>query len=342
MKTHYTLLDLLRFLAAFWVMNFHYFLGTSGDLHWYRYGNFGVQLFFIISGFVIVLSLKNKTIEEFINNRFIRLFPIFWIICSVTYLLTIIIPNSRPRLFAEYLSSMTMLGDQFNGYAGFGGLIDASYWTLAIELIFYIAIGIFVFIFSYRHIRYFLSFWLLSSILAITFHFDDNFYSKLGLFHHASYFVFGGSLALIISNQARNIFERYFDWGLLFGSAIYSTLIVHIIYPHYLNKNPIDIYIVTIINMTLFIIVGILVKISNKIKNPQFIKCLLVLGGLTYPLYLLHQTIGTTVINFLSQKNIISINSLTIIFEIFIVMIAYFVYIYDKKMRDLLQKMIDK
>ena len=54
MKTHFSLLDAVRFFAAFWVMNFHYLFGQTGDLEWYRYGNLGVQLFFIISGFVIV------------------------------------------------------------------------------------------------------------------------------------------------------------------------------------------------------------------------------------------------------------------------------------------------
>lgn len=318
-------------------MNFHYFLGSSGEQHWYRYGNFGVQLFFIISGFVIVLSLQDKTINEFVKNRFIRLFPLFWIVCTATYIITLIIPNARPRLFAEYLSSMTMLGDQFNGFAGFGGLIDASYWTLAIELIFYLGIAIFVFICSYKYIRYFLLSWLALSIFIIIFNFDDNFYTKLGLFHHASYFVFGGALALLTSKQASGIFEKYLDWFLLLGSAVYSTYIIHIIYAPYLSPNPMDAYIVTLINGLLFVLVGFAVTISNKIQNPRIIRLLIILGGLTFPLYLLHQTIGTTVINYFSDLNIISANYLTVIFELVIILVAYFVYIYDKKMREWLQ-----
>lgn len=322
-------------------MNFHYFLGDSPDLHWYRYGNLGVQLFFIISGFVIVLSLQGKTIKEFVKNRFIRLFPLFWIICTATYLITLVIPNAKPRLFAEYLSSMTMLGDQFNGYAGFGGLIDASYWTLAVELIFYIGIGLFVLLCSYKYMRYLLFCWLALSIITVMFNIDNNYYIKLALVHHASYFVFGGALALIISNQSKGLFEKYFDWGLLLGSAIYSTVIIHKIYHPYLSPHYLDPYFVTIINALLFLCVGILVKFSNRIKDPLFINILIILGGLTYPLYLLHQTLGTTFINYLSDLNVYSRYFITISFEGIIILTSYIVFVYDKKMRWWLQNKLD-
>ncbi len=340
MKTHFSLLDGLRFFAAFWVMNFHYFLGSSVDLHWYRYGNFGVQIFFIISGFVIVISLKGKTIKEFTKNRIIRLFPLFWIICSGTYLLTLLIPNARPRLFSEYLSSMTMLGDQFNGYAGFGGLIDASYWTLAIELIFYFAIGLFVLLFSYKNIRYFFTIWLGFSFLAILFQIDNNFYIKLGLVHHASYFIFGGALALISIKESKRKFETIFDWCLLFGSALYSTYIIEYIYLPYLGPHHLDILIVKIINILLFIGIALLVSISYKVKKPSHLSFLAILGGITYPLYLLHQTIGNTLINYFTEKFIFSRTFLSIIFEILIIGVAFGIYLYDKKMRICINKIL--
>src|ERR1700690_3582716 len=155
MKPRFSLLDVLRFFAAFWVMNFHYLQGDSSSLHWYRYGNLGVQLFFIISGFVIVESLRGKTLREFATGRFIRLFPLFWILCSLTYILTLVIPHTTHLLFLDYLKSMTMFGNVFNGFVGTTNLIDPSYWTLTIELIFYGGIGIFVSLFSYDNIRYF-------------------------------------------------------------------------------------------------------------------------------------------------------------------------------------------
>ena len=136
-KTYYTGFDILRFLAAVWVMNFHYFLGLSGALSWYRYGNLGVPLFFIISGFVISQSIKDNDLKKFAKSRFIRLFPLFWIICTFTYIFTLLMPNGNPVHLSEYLVSMTMLGDKFGAVFNLPRLVDPVYWTLSVELLFY-------------------------------------------------------------------------------------------------------------------------------------------------------------------------------------------------------------
>ena len=334
MKTHFSLLDAVRFFAAFWVMNFHYLFGQTGDLEWYRYGNLGVQLFFIISGFVIVHSLNGKSIKEFAKNRFLRLFPLFWILCTSTYLITIIIPHTSVLFFSEYLRSMTMLGDLFNGIVGYTRLIDPSYWTLTVELIFYIGIGIFVYFYSDKKIRYFLAFWLVLSAVAFLFRVDHNFFVKLLLVSYASYFAFGGALALIATNTARNIFEKYFDWALLFVSAIFSVYIHSRALEPYYVVNPLDEKIITILLILFFITVPVLVYLSRYIKNQRVISFLAVLGGITYPLYLLHQRIGNAIMNFvILHYDKISWSNLSIGFEVVIIIVAYFVYLQDKKLR---------
>lgn len=335
MKNYYSLLDAVRFFAAFWVMNFHYLLvlGLSANLHWYRYGNLGVQLFFIISGFVIVQSLKGKSLKQFAAGRFIRLFPLFWILCTFTYLLTLTVPGANYLHFTEYLRSMTMLGDIFNGIVGLGSLIDPSYWTLAVELIFYCGIGIFMYIFSYRNIRYFLAVWLVVSALAFAYHIDENFYIKLALVRHASYFIFGSTLALLAMKEARNLIEKYFDWGLLFISAFFSIYIHTRAIPAYITPNPLDNTIVTILLIIFFISIPMLVYLSRYVKNPRVTAGLMILGGLTYPLYLLHQRIGNVLINYGTSIYNISWNIFAICFEVFIIWVAYLLYVQDKRMR---------
>lgn len=340
MKIYFPLLDGLRFFAAFWVMNFHYlFVFTlSSDLDWYRYGNLGVQLFFIISGFVIIQSTKGKTLGEFAKSRFIRLFPLFWILCTFTYLLTLVVPLSPDINLSEYFISMTMFGDIINAFTDNQlGLVDPSYWTLTVELIFYIAIGVFTYFFSHNKIRYFLFFWLLFSVLAFVYKIDHNFFIKLGLVRHASYFIFGGALALIIAKQTKSVFEKYFDYILLFTSAIYSVYIHPKAIPSYGNIHHLDNTIVTGLLISFFLLVIILVHISKHVTNSKLIKLLAILGGLSYPLYLLHQTIGNTVINYMTNKYDISWNNFAIGFEIFIIISAYLVYLYDKKMRTWLK-----
>lgn len=342
MKTHFSMLDVLRFFAAFWVMNFHYLFGQTGDLEWYRYGNLGVQLFFIISGFVIVQSLNSKSVKDFAVNRFLRLFPIFWILCTFTYIVTLVIPNTSTVSFSEYLRSMTMFGDLFNKIVGYTRLIDPSYWTLTVELIFYIGIGIFTYYFSAKKIRYFLGFWLVSSAVAFLFRLDHNFYVKLLLVRHASYFAFGGALALLATKQAKNIFEKYFDWTLLFVSSVFATYIHPLALEPYYTVNPLDTKIITLLHILFFITVPFLVYLSAYIKNTRVIHFFAVLGGITYPLYLLHQKIGNATLNFIiARYDKISWSNLSIGFEVLIILISYFVYLQDKKMRFWLAKKID-
>ncbi len=343
MKTYFSLLDVVRFFAAFWVMNFHYLFvpGLSSDVNWYRYGHLGVQLFFIISGFVIVQSLQGKTVREFAKGRFIRLFPLFWILCTLTYLTTLIVPHAHHLLFSEYLISMSMFGDTINGLSRHTfRLIDAAYWTLTVELVFYITIGTFVSLFSYKRIRYFLLSWLLISMLAFIYDANWNFYMTLALVRHSSYFIFGGALSLIATKQARNVYEGVLDWGLLLLSALYSIYIHPRAILTYATPSPLYLNIVTILLIIFFVGISGCVYLSKYVKNKRTIKGLLTLGSLTYPLYLLHQTIGNTVMNYIVSKYQISWINLVISFEVFIIGIAYVIYLEDKKLRSWLKKLI--
>jgi peptidoglycan/LPS O-acetylase OafA/YrhL len=336
MKTYFPLLDAVRFFAAFWVMNFHYLfaLGLSATLSWYRFGNLGVQLFFIISGFVIIQSLQGNTLKEFAKNRFLRLFPLFWILCTITYVFALVMPYVPHIQFNEYVINLTMLADPINELSNNHlGLVDPSYWTLTIELIFYIAISCFTFFYSYKKIRYFLLFWLLISMASFAFHIDQNFYMKLLLVRHASYFIFGGALALIALKQASTVYEKYFDWILLFLSVIYSIYIHPRALPAYAFPNHYDSSIVSILLLIFFIGVGTLVYTSHYLKNKKVIKFLMVLGGITYPLYLIHQKSGNILIGYITTRYHILWSSFAFGFEIIVIFVAYLIYIQDKKLR---------
>ena len=336
MKSYFPLLDAVRFFAAFWVMNFHYLLASeiAPQLHWYRYGNLGVQLFFIISGFVIVQSLKGKTTKEFAWNRFIRLFPLFWILCTLTYVVMLLFPDPKYTFyFSDYIRSMTMMSDVLNGFIGPATLIDPSYWTLTVELIFYMAIALYVHFFSYRAIRYFLLVWFLVSITAFFIHIDENFYVKLALVRHASYFIFGSALALLVNKVAVNRYEYALDICLIFASATFATYIVPRSLPLYSSPHPLDLLIMTVLNILFFLSIPILVFLSGQITNTRVLSVLAVLGGLTYPLYLLHQRTGNALLNLAGQVFDTSWIWLVIYFEVCIIAVAYVVYTQDKKFR---------
>src|SRR5215471_14772595 len=96
-------LDGLRGVAILLVMGFHYFYHlessyykshlypygeTFSGIPLFQYGYLGVELFFIISGFVIALTLeKSGSPLEFLLRRFVRIWPALLFSAIVTFVL---------------------------------------------------------------------------------------------------------------------------------------------------------------------------------------------------------------------------------------------------------------
>jgi peptidoglycan/LPS O-acetylase OafA/YrhL len=86
-------LDVLRGIAALGVVMYHYtthydeLYGHSQKvLIYFPFGQYGVELFFIISGFVIFMSLeRTKSSLDFIVGRFSRLYPAYWTAVILTF-----------------------------------------------------------------------------------------------------------------------------------------------------------------------------------------------------------------------------------------------------------------
>ncbi|KAB7730012.1 acyltransferase family protein [Rudanella paleaurantiibacter] len=151
-STRFYELDLLRLLAAMSVLVFHYaFRGYAADnlspVQYpalepvAKYGYLGVELFFIISGFVVLMSAEHKTVRQFVVSRVVRLYPAFWVACTLTFVvLKLFGPqpgglNPSPYLEVygrQYLFNLTML-QYFFGQRD----IDGVYWTLTYEMLFY-------------------------------------------------------------------------------------------------------------------------------------------------------------------------------------------------------------
>lgn len=93
-----------------------------------------MELFFIVSGFVIFMSLGNaRSATDFAASRFARLFPAYWaaVLLTATTLATGGLPD-RTLTLLPTLFNLTMLQEFF-------GLrhVDGVYWTLSRELVFY-------------------------------------------------------------------------------------------------------------------------------------------------------------------------------------------------------------
>ena len=143
-KSRITGLDALRGLAAFSVLLGHYtanydrLYGHSGPLLFsYPWAGYGVTLFFMISGFVILMTAERvKSPLDFAWARFSRLYPAYWtaVILTFTVLTVFSLPGRQPT-FPRMLVNLTM----FQNLVGVGS-IDGVYWTLHVEMYFYVMI----------------------------------------------------------------------------------------------------------------------------------------------------------------------------------------------------------
>ncbi|PPK91969.1 peptidoglycan/LPS O-acetylase OafA/YrhL [Kineococcus xinjiangensis] len=140
-------MDALRLLAALAVVLFHF---TARDhVRWgplpveafpalsavTRYGYAGVHLFFVISGFVILMSAWGRSVPQFVASRVSRLFPAYWAAVLLTATLRWAWPTFGDLGPVEVLVNLTMLQDLFGVPR-----VDGVYWTLWVELQFYLAV----------------------------------------------------------------------------------------------------------------------------------------------------------------------------------------------------------
>jgi len=151
-SSHLYELDLLRFLAAIAVVFFHYtFINSiNSDLTpsypvlegIFKYGYLGVELFFMISGFVILLTAMKKTAIQFTISRIKRLYPAFWVALIITTLaILFLVPDQTNSVgLKQFLFNFTMVP----GYLGTVN-IDPVYWTLQVEIKFYFWVGLILF-----------------------------------------------------------------------------------------------------------------------------------------------------------------------------------------------------
>lgn len=143
-------LDGLRGIAALAVVFSHYtgahnshYPQDPAAFHDAAWGAAGVQLFFIISGFVIFMSARRADRpSDFAISRAARLYPPYWIslVFAVVLLLLHPVPGF-PFTWGQALVNLTMV----QRWVGVDNVVDV-YWTLAVEMQFYVIILILLYL----------------------------------------------------------------------------------------------------------------------------------------------------------------------------------------------------
>jgi len=146
MKEKLAGLDVLRVMAACGIMAYHYFfIGViqgfySNDvfLPIAFWGELGVDVFFLLSGFLILNSTHERTTKEFLIARAKRIYPTFIIASGLTVVTGILMPGTEPAiLLRKWGWSLTFFGDVIGVSP-----LSSIYWTLMVEVKFYILVAI--------------------------------------------------------------------------------------------------------------------------------------------------------------------------------------------------------
>lgn len=272
-------MDALRGIGALLVVGFHYttrfhelFPKAPHAPFSIGGGDYRVLLFFAISGFAIFFSLRRlASAWDFVANRAVRLLPAYW----AAMLLTLVI---------EHLGHMTMLYippfaalmnvTMLQGFF-FLPAVDGAYWTLTVEIAFYLCILALWQVCRVRHIERILIVWLLVRLVFELAWTDmPERMVMLLILRHIPFFAIGMACYRVWAGE-----RSWRQQGPLLA-AIVATIAV---------SETVD-----------FLIVGLLIMLifAAMVEGRMRWLCvapLIWVGQISYALYLVHQHIGFTI-----------------------------------------------
>lgn len=289
-------IDLLRFLAALAVVFYHYaFRGAAaGGLSALsyptlaplaQYGFLGVHLFFMISGFVILMTASRGGIADFTISRAVRLYPALWVCCTVTFIATLTI--GAPRFSAsagQYFANLTLLGDFFNVRP-----IDGVYWSLFVELRFYALIVAVLALGRMHRSQRLLIAWLLASALLQAM--PDNKLAHLLIADYSGFFIGGAACYLIWAEGTSGGRLALLAGAWLLALAQANREAAALGSRFAVTFEPFAVAVA--VTAFFAVLLAIALRRTGWFGRRRW----LLIGAITYPLYLLHQNLGYMLFN---------------------------------------------
>lgn len=282
-------LDLLRFVAAASVMIYHYtyHLATadrpalSALETVTRHGYLGVEVFFIISGFVILWSAKGRTATSFVRARVLRLYPEFWLAVLVAAAVFLLAPGpfGDPTSAGQVLANLTMVPSLFGA-----PYVDGVYWTLFAELKFYAIVWFLLLLRQERAIERWMLAWLAVLLL-------DRFVALPGVVRSLVIYPYGQLFAV------GGIFYLVFDSGwtrtrvlaLAAGLALAADAAVKDMTGFIAPSHITEVARASTVAVLVATFVYFATLRTHRLDGP-IARVAPLLGALTYPLYLLHNS----------------------------------------------------
>lgn len=308
-------IDSLRFLAVFPVIIFHL------DLNFFKGGFLGVDIFFVISGYLITKIIINDlerekfSILDFYLRRARRILPalLFTLFLTILFSFLFFFPEEFNYLFKTILSVIFFVSNFFffrtTNY--FDDLVAQSpllhTWSLAVEEQFYIIYPIFLLIFlNFFNKKYFLIFLLTFFFLSISLATYFSINHEDGSFFLTPFRIFEIIIGCILSLydlKKKIIFKNnkfiinliciFCFFNILFSFLFFSK---QSLLPSYLSLIP---------TLSTGILIIYLNECDEKIYSIISNRYLVFLGKISYSLYLIHIPLITF---FVVEKNIKSLS----------------------------------
>lgn len=294
--TRIKFLDGFRGLAILLVIVYHAFSRWPGTVPYgvkyqgfpiFQYGWLGVQLFFLISGFVILMTLeKCSSIKEFLIRRWIRLFP-GMLIATILVFATASFFYERPcglinikdiipgLTFIEPSWWSRILGQNIQA-------IEGAFWSLFVEVKFYIIFGsLYFYLGRKRAIHGLIIMFLISILMMFVTHIStakfilyiNRIVTELS-FEYFGWFAVGTLIYLYFKNKNSNTLIYSIFIGFL--SVCLTTI------SHGYSKS-------VFLSASIILFIFISVFIFDSLKKIFENKFLIFIGFISYPLYLIHE-----------------------------------------------------
>jgi peptidoglycan/LPS O-acetylase OafA/YrhL len=328
-------IDLLRLVAALMVVASHYLSSaTEKDRHSLKLGSIfdwgdsiataahfgflGVDLFFMISGFVIALSAENRSVRDFLASRAARLLPAFWVCCLITWVAIKLDPGYRDVSLAQLVANLFLVLRPL-GYA----FVDGVYWSLVIEVRFYLMIALLMWCFGMKAFPTFLAVWLLFALV-------DTFLTLPSAIRFAvipqfaACFVVGGALHLI--RQRRHTRLSYGLFAVALALACHNAT---------QKASPVFAFQGLVISAVLLFGAFLLWLFANGRPTGFARPWMAVAGSLTFPLYLLHEDLGFLFMRHFPATGIVQIDNrfaVTLLAVVFFLLAAHAVVFVVEKL----------
>ena len=324
------ILDGIRCFAALYVVVFHFAAADRGTWRtptrflfgplfaFGTYGWLGVELFFMISGFVICMSTWGKSIRQFVVSRIVRLYPAYWFAVLLTVVVVLLDGSMETKdvrsalTWPHVLLNLTMT-------EGFTNVkyVDPSVWTLTIELTFYTLFGLAVAWrgLTYRRVLVFCVAWMTTSLAALWVH--ERWFSMIIQPLYAPFFCAG--IVMYLIHRFR---PNPYLWAALaysYGLSIYQL-------DGRTNGQHRDGWFMNYAVASAIMTVFFLVLLAAALGKLNWVRgrWLVTAGAVTYPVYLIHQQIGETILR--SLLPYVSPWPLIILMFTFVVALAWMIH----------------